>query len=247
MSSSANLENFGRRRPEVDAVSQLGELGDALSIRKMRRALTIALGLMVFAFAAMPLDQWMAAWPVHDRCPAALRKLCLLSEPFGHGIGVLVIGLLVFQLDVVRRWSMPRVLLISLGSGVLADIVKLFIARVRPRHFDMLTTASGGFSGFLPLLGSGHASQSFPSGHAAVAVGLAIGLSWLYPRGRWTFATLAILASLQRLGEGAHYMSDLLFAAALAWLVSAACLYWPPVASLLNGREANWRSADRRA
>ena len=243
MSSSVQLDDLGR--PAVLGSQPLPDAyGNTISTRLARRALWIAFGFLISSFAVLPLDGWLATWPVHDRVPAALRKLCLLSEPFGHGIGVLIIGLLVFQLDVGRRWCTPRLLLISLGSGVLADIVKLFIARVRPRHFDALASHATGFSGFMPLLGGGHVSQSFPSGHAAVAVGLAIGLTWLYPRGRWTFAALAMLASLQRLGEGAHYMSDLLFAAGIAYLVAAVCLHWPPVAARLDQREANWRAAD---
>jgi membrane-associated phospholipid phosphatase len=172
-----------------------------------------------------------------------LRKLCQLSEPFGHGIGVLAIGLLVFQLDPLRRWSVPRLLLISLGAGVAADMVKLFVARVRPRHFDLSAAHGSDFSGWLPLLGAGHTTQSFPSGHTAVAVGLAFGLSWLYPRGRWIFVALAILASCQRLDEGAHFLSDSLFGAALGSLAATVCLYWRPVSSLIDRREASWRAS----
>jgi membrane-associated phospholipid phosphatase len=242
MSSSVQFDD---RRAALGTLAQFDAHGGAISMRLTRRALWIAAVLLLSSFAVIPIDGWLATWPVHDCVPAAFRKLCLLSEPFGHGIGVLVIGLLVFQLDVGRRWCTPRLLLISLGSGVLADIVKLFIARVRPRHIDALAAHASGFSGFMPFLGNGHVTQSFPSGHAAVAVGLAIGLTWLYPRGRWTFAVLAALASLQRLGEGAHYMSDLLFAAGIAYLVAAVCLHWPPVAMRFQDREMHWRAADR--
>ena len=60
--------------------------------------------------------------------------------------------------------------------------------------------------------------HSFPSGHTATAVGLAISLD-ADPRGRWLFAVFAALASLQRMTAGAHYLSDSLFGAALACLV----------------------------
>ena len=143
--------------------------------------------LFAASLAALIIDYRLAQWSVHGYCPASFRKLCELTEPFGHGIGVLMIALLVFQLDPLRRWSVPRLLLISLGAGVAADLVKLLVARVRPRHFDLNAAQWSDFSGWLPLLGSNHATQSFPSGHTAVAVGLAFGLSWLYPRGRWLF------------------------------------------------------------
>ena len=193
--------------------------------------------------AALAVDYRLAQWSLAGHCPAALRKLCQLSEPFGHGIGVLAISLLVFQLDPLRRWSVPRLLVISLGAGVAADMVKLFVARVRPRHFDLSAAHGSDFSGWLPLLGAGHTTQSFPSGHTAVAVGLAFGLSWLYPRGRWIFVALAVLASCQRIDEGAHFLSDSLFGAGLGSLAATVCLYWRPVASLIDRREASWRAS----
>ena len=68
------------------------------------------------------------------------------------------------------------------------------------------------------------AIQSFPSGHTATAVGLAFGLAWLYPRGRWLFAVFALLAAAQRVGSSAHYVSDTLAAAAMASVVAGVCL-----------------------
>jgi membrane-associated phospholipid phosphatase len=67
--------------------------------------------------------------------------------------------------------------------------------------------------------------QSFPSAHSATAVGLAIGLSWLYPRGRWLFAAFAGLAILQRLDADAHYCSDVLAGGGVAFVVAAICSY----------------------
>jgi membrane-associated phospholipid phosphatase len=65
--------------------------------------------------------------------------------------------------------------------------------------------------------------QSFCSGHTATAVGLAISLSFFYPRGRWLFALFAALAATQRLESQAHYLSDTFAAAAVAFLCAAVC------------------------
>ena len=56
----------------------------------------------------------------------------------------------------------------------------------------------------------------FPSAHAATAVGLAIALGVLYPRGRWLFIAFAFLAGLQRIEAQAHFASDVLAGAAVA-------------------------------
>jgi membrane-associated phospholipid phosphatase len=50
---------------------------------------------------------------------------------------------------------------------------------------------------------------------------LAIVLSYYYPRGRWLFTIFAGLAMLQRLDAHAHYLSDVLAGAALAFLLAA--------------------------
>jgi undecaprenyl-diphosphatase len=68
----------------------------------------------------------------------------------------------------------------------------------------------------------GHALQSFPSAHAATAVGLAIGLSALHPRGRWLFAAFALLAVVQRIEAQAHFSSDVLAGAAVGCAAAAA-------------------------
>ena len=55
------------------------------------------------------------------------------------------------------------------------------------------------------------------------AAGLAAALAWKYPRGRWLFATLAMLGVMQRVATLAHYPSDALLGAALG--VAGAALF----------------------
>jgi membrane-associated phospholipid phosphatase len=181
--------------------------------------------LLVAASAtALTIDGSLAQWSLHRHCPSDLRKLFQFSEPFGHGIGVLLLALAVFQLDTLRRRAVPRLLLLSLGSGLLADLLKLTVVRFRPYHVEMAAAAPGAFGDWLPLARVGAFAQSFPSGHAATAAGLALGLSALYPRGRWLFVGLAVLVACQRLESDAHYLSDVLFGAAIGATVAALCL-----------------------
>lgn len=205
------------------------------------RPLLVAALLAVASIAVLPFDRPVARWCVETHWPAALERTLQLTEPVAHGIGILIIGLVVFQLDPIRRWAVPRLLLVALGSGVTADLIKVLAARVRPQHADLVRSVGEVMTGWFRA-GAGLKEQSFPSGHAAAAFGLAFALSSLYPRGRWTFFALASLATCQRLVEGVHYPSDLLFGAAIGSTIAAICLYRSPIAALFDRREALWRS-----
>jgi membrane-associated phospholipid phosphatase len=158
-----------------------------------------------------------------------IAKLIQLSEFFAHGIGVSVILLSVWVLDPARRRALPRLVACSLGAGMAANVVKLVIGRMRPRDHDFATVwetfqgfGAGIFSGDLraALDSSFHA---FPSAHVATSAGLAAGLSYFYPRGRWLFAALAVLTALQRLQAGSHFSSDTFAGAAVGCLFAALC------------------------
>lgn len=188
--------------------------------------LTCAAGL------ALSIDRPVALWFKEHRLPGELAHLVRLAEVFGWGGGVALIILTVATLD-PRGWRIaPRLAGGSLGAGLLTDFIKLFIARTRPSATDDAVSSVETFVAALPVFnkaglvnGYGHHVQSFPSAHAATAVGLAIGLSGLYPRGRWLFAAFAGLAMLQRLEADAHYCSDVLAGAGVAFVVAAACSY----------------------
>lgn len=217
-------------------------LADPVAGRRRWRSLCLAGLLLVVAGAVLPVDAPFAQWCAHVEWPAAFEKLLLLSEVFGHAIGILVIGLLVFQLDPVRRWAVPRLVFTAIGAGVAADLVKLFVARARPRHVELEKCAWDMVAGFFAPGAGGISHQSFPSGHAAAAVALALALAALYPRGRATFCALAVMASAQRLMEGSHYLTDVFVGMALGALVAAICLDVGPLAALFDRRESAWRA-----
>lgn len=206
------------------------------------RTLLMAALFLLAAAAALPLDVPFAQWCAQIKWPAALEKLLLLSEVFGHAIGILVIGLLVFQLDPIRRWAVPRLVFTAIGAGVAADFVKLFVARARPRQCELEKCAWDMVAGFFSSAGGGISHQSFPSGHAAAAVALAFALAALYPRGRSLFFGLAALACAQRLVEASHYLTDILVGVAIGAFVAAVCLEVGPLAAVFDRRESAWRA-----
>ncbi len=81
------------------------------------------------------------------------------------------------------------------------------------------------------MFGGGSASQSFTSAHTATAVGLALGLGWLFPRGRWLFVGFAVLVAMQRIVGPYHFVSDTLWGAAIGCLVAFALLPGGPFSS----------------
>lgn len=160
--------------------------------------------------------------------PGDLRRIVQLAEVFAHGTGIAVILVVMGTLDRERRIYLPRACVLTFLPGVIASAVKLLVTRERPRSFDSRGAASESFLG-LPGTPGVSELQSFPSGHTATAVGLAFALSSLYPRGRYLFAGLALLAAMQRVLFEAHFVSDTLAAAGIACFVSAALrerLFW---------------------
>jgi membrane-associated phospholipid phosphatase len=170
-----------------------------------------------------------------------------LVEPFGNGLGVIVIVVAVGMLDPFRRGAMPRIVAASLGAGLTADIVKLMIVRIRPCQFTFQGNVWDTFGGFFPMISAGSRGQSFPSAHTATAVGMAVILSRLYPRGRGLFVALAVLVACQRVQGGAHYLSDALAGAAVGCLVGAACLHRGLLGAWFERYEYHFHALERPA
>ncbi|HND53129.1 MAG TPA: phosphatase PAP2 family protein [Pirellulaceae bacterium] len=219
----------------------------------VRRAAAIAAALILSATVVaatldMPVARFCRAAPTtgENSVPKSLRKPLALAEVFAHGVGVGGILVTMWLLDPARRRGMPRVVAASLGAGGLADVVKwVLVSRMRPQKADLDGSVWDTFVGLLPRWSGAFAEraytrefQSCPSAHSAVAAGLAVVLSTLYPRGRWWFAVLAVLAMLQRVDAGAHFPSDTLLGAAVGCLVGSLSCHLRPAAFRLVADES---------
>ncbi len=159
------------------------------------------------------------------KLPGDINKAIQISEVFAHGPSVLAILATVWWIDIERRRTIVFAGGITLISSLAANSLKYVFSRVRPHSGDTVD----GPASWLPLF---HGSfwdstqRSFPSGHSATAVALAIGLSIVYPRGKFFFATFAMLACLQRIVSQAHYPSDVLAGIAIALLCCSICMIW---------------------
>ncbi len=194
-----------------------------------RRLYWLAALFLVATALALPVDIPIAKFCKDGLVPDFFDTLLSLAEVFAHGLGAACILLTAFVLDASHRRHMVRVVISVFAAGLLANLAKLVVGRLRPRTL-MVDHVWDSFIGWFPVW-SGNVPrasrslevQSFPSGHAIVATALAIGLSALYPRGRWLFVFFAVLAALQRVEATAHYLSDTMAGAAIACLFCGIC------------------------
>jgi membrane-associated phospholipid phosphatase len=179
------------------------------------------------AALVFPQDAWLSfyCYKIANGEPEFFRNILDNVEPFGHAVGVVIASLAILLIDRSRPKTGWTLFCAGLGAGLIADVAKLLVSRVRPRSFDFSTLdTQATITGWLPILNGGTSSQSFPSAHAATAFAMAVVLSSLYPRARGLFFLMAILVLGHRLHSGAHYASDILAGAGIGWLFALWCL-----------------------
>ncbi len=212
-----------------------------------RRLVALAITLAAASSLALTCDLDVARWCRAGHLPGEMRRFLNFAEVFAHGMGVAVILVAALALDptltakrsaggrpgtVGCMWPSRiywRMIAAACAGGIMVDIIKAVVDRVRPRAADLSALGSS-LATFGTTAATGVTSHSdvnsFPSGHAAMAAGLAATLSWKYPRATWLFVALAIAAAAQRIATSAHYPSDVLMGAALG-LVGAAVVLEP--------------------
>jgi len=180
--------------------------------------------LALLAVAAVALvDLPLASLAKGRALPDGIAKFLDAAEHFGTFYGHVLAFLLIAALDPAHRRSLLRIAAAAWSAGMAANVVKLCLARTRPKYFDFDSLVAGhGFLGFAPGLPGGSRIQGFPSAHTATAVGFAIGLSYVYPKGRTVFLLFAALVGLQRIATSSHFASDVLAGAIVGWIVGHA-------------------------
>ena len=196
----------------------------------LRVLLILALALLL-ALVCIPIDPWF--W-----------RTCTLSAPdsfrasdihhifrqAGHLLPWFLLAVaLILSIDLPSRGILPprhqllprfTIFLSPLLAGLLAEILKRLIGRERPGAHD-----PSGLYTFKPFL---HAftdgsNMGIPSSHAAVAFGGAFMLLRLFPGAGVVALLWATGCAATRILLGAHYLSDVLVAAALGLLASELC------------------------
>ena len=210
------------------ANSILSATGPATDVRPrilMDRRFWLVGALSVLAVLALAIDLPVSQWMHTRQGLKGLHQPLQVVEAFGDSVGVGIVLITLSLTMVARRRELLRVFFTVLAGGLLADVVKFFVARLRPRSYPgeglfHVESETDTFYGWLPFLQSGAVAvgskyQSFPSAHTATGVAFAVALTRMYPLGGWWFGFLAAMIALQRVETGAHYVSDTCFGAAV--------------------------------
>lgn len=157
------------------------------------------------------MDQW--AWQ-HFRDPEVYeRDWGRAFRVMGYLPIWLVLAAALWLHSGERRRAIWLALTPALG-GLLAEVIKLTVRRERPNLHDGAYV----FRPFADHLMSSKA-MGVPSSHAAVAFAAAWLLCRFYPRASIAWLGLATGCALTRVLAGAHFLSDVVVAAAVAWLL----------------------------
>lgn len=182
------------------------------------RALIV--GALCFVLALV-LDRW--AWEhlrrdgIYDNDWGRLLRIMGFWPTWAAG----AIALVLHDRGVVPppaggAWRRGLVLAIStLSAGFVAEALKLVLRRERPGAHDGAYV----FRAFSDQTWSTK-GLGLPSSHAIVAFAGASMLGFFFPRTWPVWWALAAGAAYTRLAAGAHFMSDVVLAAFLGWLLS---------------------------
>ncbi|MBT4739164.1 MAG: phosphatase PAP2 family protein [Rhodospirillaceae bacterium] len=188
---------------------------------------TVGLAVVVSVFPIM--DLWASGF-FFDRAATAWTPRSNVMQFARSGVPPLIIGALLFCLtlwiagrifgqlfwDMTGRKAGFLLATILLGPGLIVEsFLKVYSGRARPR--DII--AFGGDDPFTPaiwLADSCSRNCSFVSGHAALAFWVTA-FAFLLPAGQRTLMlgagiALGLLMGLARMAEGAHFLSDIIFA-----------------------------------
>ncbi|MFM8573408.1 MAG: phosphatase PAP2 family protein [Pirellula sp.] len=213
----------------------------------------VAATALLVAMIAMPWDLQISQWVRTKRIPGDLRRFIFLMEIFAHTLGCVMILSTLLWVDHRNRRKLWEAALFVLTCGILANLAKYLIPRRRPNTYDLedwswlnperdpeVPFASSWDAWGVPLTESwfNESIRSFPSGHTATAVAMAIGLTYVYPRGKHLFLFMASVAAFQRLVAGAHYLSDIMVSIPLTLLVALAWTFLPGTESTLRERDS---------
>lgn len=211
---------------------------------------------MCLGLLAMPLDPGVEAWA------AGLKKrndfwveLDALQQ-YGQAGTSVIAAVLIWTLDPLRRRRLLDWAAAAAVVWVATFSIKTLVGRPRPRLDDPFgflwpwgAWDFGGSTGVRHAweVGRGISSDlwSMPSSHAAFAVVMSVFLTRLYPALRGFAVVMVLVVAAGRVLFRAHYLSDVLVGAGLAWALTAWAVggYWG-----VQALDWVWkRAVDRRA
>ena len=195
-----------------------------------RRLLLAGLILLIGTPICFAVDLTIARNVNYNVLPGDLRTILACAEAFSHLYGVTMVLLAIWVSAPHLREKLKAIAMMLVATSIVVTITKTTVLRIRPRQNIALGLESiwDSFVGINPAITQfdfskfgESALQSYPSGHTAMAFVLAIGLTLTLPKSRGFFFLFAVLASAQRIGFSAHFLSDVVAGAAFALISSA--------------------------
>ena len=184
----------------------LPQLRHWIGVPLVAAALIVAGGLALrFIPALTSADMSVDAELRHDHTPPLTGVAMVINVVFSPAGGVLMIAALCLYLLLVRRSPVNAFAtgVVAAGGWVSSELFKVLVARHRPDSTAL-------FNPLIPEPGT----DSFPSGHVALASALAIAVFLLARGTRWQRPAavlgiiIAVVVALSRVYLGVHYPTD---------------------------------------
>lgn len=178
--------------------------------------------------AVLPASSW--AWPGGNVFPwNVLYKVAAVPAVLTAFVALIIFLVSFWQEKYIswRKYTVFTILFLALGPGLLVNLfLKEEFGRARPREIIEF----GGQQHFTEFWQPGTAgtNSSFPSGHAAIAFA-SIAPWFIFREKRRTVARIflyagllfGVLVGIARILQGAHFVSDILWAGGLVYLVGS--------------------------
>lgn len=189
----------------------------------------VAVTLVLSAVSMLVVDRPLALWLKTDLDPdlrgffATVTDIGLAKYWFTPAVLGLLVSLVAtrYSLTVAahERWKSRAqagayALAVLSVSGILVNLIKFVIGRLRPRY--LFESGAYGVEPFNASMGM----NSFPSGHTQAIVAAMLVLYFLWPRHALLYLLVAVVIGLSRVMITVHYPSDVLAGAVLSIVVA---------------------------
>lgn len=185
--------------------------------------LMVAMGWLTAFALALALDGWLAGALVPAAKVIRHSELAHELREFGHFGFTIFFACFAGMLHQSNWRGAVMVILSASITGVANPLIKWGVGRVRP-VVDVTPFSFEPFRHGWAGLFNG-SNLCFPSGHAALAFATASALAYLAPKGKWGFYAVASAVALERVGENAHYLSDVVGGAFLGIVATWCAVY----------------------
>ncbi|WP_419192608.1 phosphatase PAP2 family protein [Kolteria novifilia] len=178
-------------------------------MKSQRRRLVIMASGIVLILLASLADRLLFDWVTQPIESGQTKAVIRAMRCWGEGATIVFLSIAIIWVRPGLAPRMGAVLLLTLLSAGVVDLVKPVFGRMRPSEAPTTATTSW-------VRGSSW-NSSFPSGHTATAFAYARGLTFVFPTVKPIVLIAASGTALSRMYDQRHYFSDCVAGALLGW------------------------------